>query len=312
MTTKEGSRIVFFGTPEFAVPCLDILIKNKKNVVMVVTQPDQPAGRGKKLTSPPVKKYCDENAILCIQPKSIKSEKFFQTMKDFNANLSIIVAYGKIFPNSLLNLVPLSINVHASILPRWRGASPIAQSIYHQDAETGVSIMKVVEQLDAGPVMLIKKTPIDQNDDTESLTKKLSFIGAQALLDSVELIESGKHIFQEQDESLVTIAPILEVADAQIHWNDAATKIQHHIRAYAPAPGAHTSDGVERIKIYKSIVAEETTSEVPGTLRRQKKRLSVACADQWLDVLELQRPGKNRQGVVDFLNGYSSERTQWS
>lgn len=172
--------------------------------------------------------------------------------------------------------------------------------------------MKVVEELDAGPVMMIKKTLIDPNDDTESLTKKLSLIGAEALLESVELIESGKYSFQEQDEHLVTIAPMLEVSDAQIHWNDPAKKIQHHIRAYAPAPGSHTSDGIERIKIYKSAVTDESTAEAPGTLRRQKKRLSVACADAWLDVLELQRPGKNRQGIVDFLNGYSSERTKWN
>ncbi|MCC7459906.1 MAG: methionyl-tRNA formyltransferase [Proteobacteria bacterium] len=308
----KTSRIVFFGTPQFAVPCLDILVRNKKNIVMVVTQPDQPAGRGKKLTAPPIKKYCDENNIACIQPKSIKSEKFYKIMKEFNADLSIVVAYGRIFPNSLLDLVPLSINVHASILPRWRGASPISQSIYHQDEETGVSIMRVVEELDAGPVMMIKKISIDQNDDTESLTGKLSSLGAQALFESVELIEAGKAEFKEQDENQVTFAPILEVTDALIHWDENASKIQHHIRAYAPSPGAYTSDGVERIKIYKSVVSDEKSNEVPGTLRREKKKLSVACRDQWLDLIEVQRPGKNRQGIVDFLNGYSQERKQWN
>ena len=311
MRTNSEKRIVFFGTPEFAVPCLDILIKNKKNVVMVVTQPDQPAGRGKKITAPPVKKYCEQNEIPCIQPKSIKGEKFHQIVSSLKADLAIVVAYGRIFPNSLLEMIPLSINVHASILPRWRGASPIAQSIYHQDVETGVSIMKVVEQLDAGPVMSLKKIPIEQNDDTEILTKKLSMLGAEALLESVDMIESGKAHFIEQDESQVTIAPILKVEDARIDWNENAKKIQHHIRAYSPSPGAYTFDGIDRIKIYKSVVMDEKSAEKPGTLRRQKKRLSVACSDLWLDLVEVQRPGKNKQNIVDFLNGYPQERKQW-
>ncbi|MEZ4846420.1 MAG: methionyl-tRNA formyltransferase [Bdellovibrionota bacterium] len=312
MRTNSENRIVFFGTPEFAVPCLDILVRNKKNVVLTVTQPDQPAGRGKKLTAPPIKKYCEQHGLSYIQPKSIKNEKFHRTIQDLDPSLSIVVAYGRIFPNSLLEIVPLSINVHASILPRWRGASPIAQSIYHQDAETGVSIMKVVEQLDAGPVMMLKKIPIDESDDTEMLTQKLSVLGAEALLEAVNLIEAGKQHFVEQDESLVTIAPILEVEDARIDWSQSAGKIQHHIRAYAPSPGAYTSDGIDRIKIYKSCVVNEKTEEKPGTLRRQKKRLSVACGDGWLDLLEVQRPGKNRQNVVDFLNGYPQERTRWN
>lgn len=304
-------RIVFFGTPEFAVPCLEILTKNKKNICMVVTQPDQQAGRGKKLTSPPIKTFCDEQKLTCIQPKSIKGEKFFNQMKELKPDLFIIVAYGKLFPKGLLDLVPLSINVHASILPRWRGASPISQSIFHGDPETGVSIMKVVEELDAGPVMLIKKIPIDQQDDTASLTQKLSKIGAEALLEAVEKIEKNDVEFIEQNSKHSTYAPMLNVFDAQIQWGKRAVDLQQHIRAFSPSPGAYTFDGVERIKIYKSTLTGESTSEAPGTLRRQKKRLSVSCGDQWLDLVELQRPGKNRQGIVDFLNGYSSERKLW-
>lgn len=308
----KTSRIVFFGTPEFAVPCLKVLKDNQKNIVLVVTQPDQPAGRGKKLTSPPIKKFCDENGLTCIQPKSIKKEPFLNHMKELKPDLFIVVAYGKIFPTTLLEIAPLSINVHASILPRWRGASPISQSIFHQDAQTGVSIMKLEEELDAGPVMHLKKINIDSEDDTASLTQKLSDIGASALIEALDMLNKDQFKFVDQDNSKVTFAPILEVEDAKINWNKKAIEIQHHIRAYAPSPGAYTFDGTERIKIFKSKCTDEASSEKPGTLRRQKKRLSVACSDQWLDVVEAQRPGKNKQGIVDFLNGYSQERTSWN
>lgn len=308
----KTDRIIFFGTPEFAVPCLEILLKNKKNIVLVVTQPDQPAGRGKKLTSPPVKKYCDENGIKCFQPKSIKNSKFINQIKELQPNLLIVVAYGKIFPSELLNVVPLSINVHASILPRWRGASPISQAIYHRDEETGVSIMKLVEELDAGPVMNVKKIKIESDDDTSSLTQKLAVVGANALIESLNEIEMDQQKFIEQDQNEVTYAPILTVENAKIVWNRQAIEIQHHIRAFSPLPGAYTFDGSERIKIFKSMVMDEKTNETPGTLRKQKKHLSVACADQWLNLLEVQRPGKNKQGIVDFLNGYSREKMKWS
>jgi len=308
----KTERIIFFGTPEFAVPCLEALKKNGKNVVMVVTQPDQPAGRGKKLTSPPIKKFCDEHGMMFIQPKSIKKPDFIDQIKALKPDLFIVVAYGKIFPNSLLELVNLSINVHASILPRWRGASPISQSIFHGDEFTGVSIMKLVEELDAGPVMHVKKIKIDSEDDTASLTLKLSHIGADGLIEALDMLNKDQFEFMEQDESQVTYAPVLKVEDAQIQWSNKAVNIQQHIRAYSPSPGAYTFDGVERIKIFKSKLSDETTDQKPGTLRRQKKRLSVACGDFWLDLLEAQRPGKNKQGIVDFLNGYSPERKNWN
>jgi methionyl-tRNA formyltransferase len=312
MKTKMFPRIIFFGTPEFSVPCLQALKTNHKNIVLTVTQPDQPSGRGKKMSSPPIKKFCDENGLACIQPKSIKTDQFLKQIREFKPDLFIIVAYGKIFPKTLLDLVPLSINVHASILPRWRGASPISQSIYHQDAETGVSIMKLVEQLDAGPVMHIKKIPIDDHDDTASLTHKLSKVGSIALIEALNLIEQDQYKFTEQDNSKVTFAPVLKVENAKIQWTMSAVTIQHHIRAFSPWPGAYTSDGIERIKIFKSNLTSEKSNEKPGTLRRQKKRLSVACSDLWLDILEAQRPNKNKQGIVDFLNGYSHERILWT
>lgn len=306
------NRIVFFGTPEFAVPCLEILTQHQKNVTLVVTQPDKPAGRGKKMTSPPIKIFCDENNIPCIQPKTIKSEKFLKQMKELKADLFVVVAFGRIFPNALLDVAPLSLNVHASLLPRWRGASPISQSILHRDVETGVSIMKVVEELDAGPVMLKKSILIEEDDDTEILTTKLSLLGSKTLLESIEMLERDEAKFVEQDDKHATFAPILEVEDARIDWNRTAEEIQHHIRAYAPSPGAHTFDGVERIKIYKSRVILDGPIGKPGTVTREKKRLKVDCVDGSLDLIELQRPGKKKQGVIDFLNGYPLERKLWS
>ncbi len=305
------NRIIFFGTPEFAVPALDALVKNKKNVLLVVTQPDQPFGRGKKIKSPPVKQYCDEQGIACIQPDSIKTESFFQEIQNQKPDLMIVAAYGRIFPVELLNQGALVINIHASLLPRWRGASPISQAILHGDQKTGIAIMKLVKKLDAGPVMLQKSLNIDENDDTESLTQKLSKLGGDCLLESLNKLEKDDYEFVLQDEANVTYAPMLEVQDAQIHWNKPAVEIQRHIRAYSPSPGAFTSDGYERIKIFRSQLTNESTAESSGKISRQKKQLRVSCGDQWLDILEVQRPDKKRQGIVDFLNGYPQERNQW-
>ncbi len=307
----KTDRIVFFGTPEFAVPCLDALQKNKQNIVLAVTQPDQPAGRGKKLTAPPIKQYCDANGIPCIQPKTITSEKFLQQMRELNPDLFIIVAFGRIFPQSLLDIAPLSLNVHASLLPKWRGASPISQSILHGDAEAGVSIMQLVQELDAGPYMLQKSVHSDENDDTLSLTIKLSNLGAQALLESIGQLNRDQYKFIEQDASQSTYAPMLTVEDAHIDWNRPAIEINRHIRAYAPSPGAHTSDGIDRIKIFKSKISE-VSGKTPGELVREKKKLTIICGKGSLELLELQRPGKNKQPIVDFLNGYPMERKQWN
>lgn len=308
----KTDRIIFFGTPEFAVPCLEALQKNKRNVILAVTQPDQPAGRGKKLTAPPVKQYCDANGIPCIQPKSVKSKNFLNLMYEQKADLFIIVAFGRIFSQALLDVVPLSLNVHASLLPKWRGASPISQSILHGDEKSGVSIMKLVEELDAGPYILQKSIPIDENDNTQTLTTKLSELGAEALLESIDKLSKDEFKFTEQDASQSTYAPILNVEDAHIDWKKSAIDIQRHIRAYAPSPGAHTSDGTDRIKIYKSKIAIENANGNPGQLIREKKKLTVVCGKGALELVELQRPGKTKQGIVDFLNGYPMDRKQWN
>lgn len=308
----KTSRIIFFGTPDFAVPSLQALIENGYEVPLVVTQPDKPTGRGKKMASPPIKVYCDQQNLHCIQPKRVKNNEFVEALRSQNADLFVVAAFGRLLSQKILDLVPLTLNVHASILPRWRGASPIAQSILHGDSETGVSMMKIVQELDAGPVMLQKKIPIDSMDDTEQLTQKLSQVGGQALIESLQLLNHGKADFVEQDSKKATFAPMLNVEDAKIDWNANAINIQRHIRAYSPNPGAHTFDGTERIKIFKSRVLSENAFGKPGTLSRKKKQLMINCKDHMLEILEVQRPGKTRQGIVDFLNGYSPEQTQWT
>lgn len=305
------NRIVYFGTPDFAVTPLQTLIQHQKTISLVVTQPDKPTGRGKKMASPAVKVFCDQNKIECIQPTSVKTPEFLDLLKKQNADLFVVAAFGRILPQKIMDTA-LTLNIHASLLPRWRGASPIAQSILHGDSFAGVSIMKIVKELDAGPFMLQKKIPIDQSDDTETLTQKLSAVGSDALMEAIELLESGKAEFIDQDQRQVTFAPLLDVEAAQIDWKKTAKEIQQHIRAYGPNPGAYTSDGVERIKIFKSTLTLEKTDQEPGTLLRKKKQLLVSANDHWLDILEVQRPGKKKQGIVDFLNGYSMERTTWA
>ena len=311
MRIMQVERIIFFGTPDFAVPALRELHQNYK-VVQVITQPDQPAGRGKKLKSPPVKIYCDENKILYSQPPTIKGESFLREMHDLKPDVMIVAAYGKIFPQSLLSHFPMVLNIHASLLPRWRGASPISQSILTGDHETGISIMKIVKELDAGPVMLQKSIDIEDDDDTDTLTKKLSELGSESLMEALDDIKNDRFEFVEQNEKEVTFAPMLAVEDAKLNWENRACHIQRHIRAYAPMPGAFTYDSSERIKIFRSRLTNQEAREKPGSIVRQKKQLFVACGDEWIEILEVQRQAKNRQGITDFLNGYPMERMKWN
>lgn len=304
-------RIIFFGTPDFAIPALDALIQKGHNVVLVVTQPDKKAGRGKKLTAPPIKTFCEQNKIPYIQPKSIKTKNFRKQLEKYQGDLYVVAAYGRLFTSLFLSKSPLMLNVHASLLPRWRGASPISRSILFGDEKTGVSIMKIVPELDAGPYMVQKQVQIEKDDDTASLTTKLANLGGVALLEALEKIQSNQYEWTIQDETKATFAPILRVEDAKIDWNRNADEIQHHIRSYSPSPGAYTFDGKERIKIFKSDITRDVSSEAPGTFDRQKKKLRVSCSDMWLEIIELQREGKSRQGIIDFLNGYPMERKQW-
>lgn len=305
-------RIIFFGTPDFATPALEAIVQSGRNVVLVVTQPDKKAGRGKKLTAPPVKVFCDQNKIPYIQPRSIKTKEFRKGLKKYKADLYIVAAYGKIFTSTFLKKSPLLLNIHASLLPRWRGASPISRSILFGDTKTGVSIMKIVPELDAGPYMVQKQVVIEEDDDTASLTEKLANLGAAALLEALKKIEDNQYEWIAQDETKATFAPMLSVADAKINWNLPAENIHHHIRAYSPSPGAFTFDGQDRVKIYKSKLTHDPTNQPPGTFDRQKKQLRISCSDEWLEILEVQRPAKNRQSIVDFLNGYPMERKKWT
>lgn len=304
-------RIIFFGTPDFATPALEAIVQSGRNVVLVVTQPDKQAGRGKKLTAPPIKVFCEQNKIPYIQPRSIKTKEFRKGLKKYNADLYIVAAYGKIFTSTFIDRSPLLLNIHASLLPRWRGASPISRSILFGDQKTGVSIMKIVPELDAGPYMVQKQLLIEEDDDTASLTTKLANLGGVALLEALKQIEANQYEWVVQDESKATFAPMLKVEDAKINWNLPAENIHHHIRAFSPSPGAFTFDQVDRIKIYKSKLTQSPTEQPPGTFDRQKKQLRVSCSDDWLEILEVQRPAKNRQNIVDFLNGYPMERKQW-
>ncbi len=299
------SNIVFFGTPLFSERSLKAILNSGRHVSLVVTQPDRPHGRGLTICSPPLKKFCLENNLAIEQPRRLKTQEFVNKIFLTQSKLFVVVAYGRILPATLLQIPQMTLNVHASLLPRWRGAAPIARSILSGDTSTGISIMKLVEELDAGDILLQMQTPIGPDETTGELTEKLAQLGARALIESLDLIDSGDVAFTAQDPHKVTHAPPLATEESRIDWNRSSQEIHNMVRAFNPSPGAYTSDEKWRVKIFRTARTDEPTlGEIPGTLRIQKSRLSVVTKDKWLEILEVQREGKERQLIPSFLCGY--------
>lgn len=306
--------VVFFGTPEFAAASLEAVLASRRKVSLVVTQPDRPAGRGRKVTEPPVKRFAIANDLPTEQPKKLRDESFLRTLRGTQSKLFIVAAYGRILPPEILAIPGLILNVHASLLPRWRGAAPIARAILAGDAKTGISIMKLVQELDAGDVLLQRETGIGTDETCGELTERLSKLGGEILIEALELIECGKARFTPQDVSRITLAPAVSAEEAKIDWGRSAQEIHNQARAFNPWPGAFATDGKQRIKVWRTEITDEKTKGVaPGTLKTEKDRLWVATGDRWLEVSELQREGKARQGAESFLPGYSIATVkQWS
>jgi methionyl-tRNA formyltransferase len=298
-------NIVFFGTPDFATASLEALLAGGHTVPLVVTQPDQPSGRGRKLSEPSVKRFARTRGIPVLQPGRVRDEGFLRTLRDAGAKLFVVAAYGRILPAELLAIPDLILNVHASLLPKWRGAAPIARSILAGEAETGVSIMRLVLELDAGDVLLRKGTTIGENESAGELTGRLSKLGGEALLEALDVVARGEARFTPQDRGNVTFAPPVKAEEGRIDWARSVRDIHNQVRAFNPWPGAFTCDGKQRIKLWRT---ERTTGqrqgEATGTLRAEPGGLQVAAGDGWLRILELQREGKARQEVRSFLPGY--------
>lgn len=302
-------KIVFAGTPDFAARHLAALLSSEHDVIAVYTNPDRPAGRGKKLTASAVKNLAVEHNIPVYQPENFKSDEAKQELADLNADIMIVVAYGMLLPKAVLDTPTLGcINVHGSILPRWRGAAPIQRSIWAGDKEAGVTIMQMDVGLDTGDMLKIATLPIEATDTSASMYEKLAELGPQALVECLTDIANGKAIPVKQDDELANYAKKLSKEEARINWSDDATHIERCVRAFNPWPISHFEALENNIKVWQSRVDEQPTDKPAGTiLQADKTGIYVATGNGVLVLEQLQVPGKKAMAVQDILNS----RANW-
>lgn len=297
-------KIVFMGTPDFAVESLKALYEAGHEIVGVFTQPDKPQGRKMILTPPPVKVYAESVGLKVYQPKSVKTEESYELLKSFDADLFAVVAYGKILPKAVLDLPKFCcVNVHASILPRHRGASPIQWSIYCGDKETGVTTQAMDEGIDTGDILLVEKTEINNDDNFETLHDRLALMGAKLLVDTVKGIEDKTIKPQKQPEEGACYAPIITKEMGQIDFNLNANEIDCRIRAFTPWPSAFFYIDGTRIKVLRAKIGQ-STNQNPGTVVGNNTSIAVACKDgSVIEFVEIQPEGKGRMDAKAYLNG---------
>lgn len=304
---NQPLRIIYAGTPEFAVPALQALIDSPHTVVAVYTQPDRPAGRGRKLRASPVKELALKYDIPVEQPDSLRNPEAQQDLASYDADVMIVAAYGLILPQAILDMPRLGcLNIHGSLLPRWRGAAPIQRSIMVGDQETGVTIMQMDAGLDTGDMLLKKVIPITDQDTSASLHDQLAELGAVALLEVLEGLSMGIVTTEVQDESLVTYAEKLTKAEALIDWNQPADVISRQIRGLNPWPVAQTSHLGEPLRIWMAQSIKANHEANPGTVVIEgPEGIDVATGEGLLRVTRLQLPGGKPLEARDFLNGRS-------
>jgi methionyl-tRNA formyltransferase len=293
------------GTPDFAVPPLRALQESGHRVLAVVTQPDRPKGRGRKLVPPPVKETATAFEIPVIQPETVRSDEFHQRMRRLAPDLFVVVAFGRILPPSLLAIPAMgAVNVHASLLPRHRGAAPIQWAIMEGDAETGVTTMMMDKGMDTGDILLMEKTPIAAEETAAELHDRLSEMGAPLLLATIERLQAGGLTPISQDPGKATYAPMLKKTDGEIDWSQPAERIARRIRGMTPWPGAYTFSGGMRLKIFKARVLERDISVPPGTvLECMPGELRIATGQSALAISEIQGKSGKRLPIDDFLCG---------
>ncbi len=295
-------NIVFMGTPDFAEESLRVLVENGYNVSAVFTKPDMPVGRKRILTPPEVKVAALELGLPVYQPTTLKDDEIYETLKGLKPDLIVVVAYGKILPKRVLDLAPFGcINVHASLLPKYRGASPIQWSIVCGEKETGVSTMLLDEGMDTGDILLTAKTEIGKTETAEQLWDRLKVMGGDLLIETVKGLEEGSIKPIKQDETQATYAPIIKKQDGEIDWNLSANEIDCKIRGLHAWPVAYTKVDNKMLKIFSAEIIEK--QEKAGKVLESEKELVVACGENALKILELQLEGSKRMKTEDFLRG---------
>ena len=301
-------NIVFMGTPEFAVPCLERLIADGHNVKGVFTQPDKPKGRGHKMQFPPVKECAVNNNIPVYQPLKMRDGEAMKILEELNPELIIVVAYGKILPKEILELPKYGcVNMHASILPKYRGAAPIQWCVLNGEKESGVTAMQMDVGLDTGDMLYTEKTEIGENETAGELHDKLSAIGAEVMSKTIKMIENGELKPEKQDDLLSNYAPMLSKDLCPIDWNVSAQEVHNKVRGLSPWPVATTTINGKNLKIHRTELAGKSKGEC-GEVVKADKELIVACGDgNAVRILVLQAEGKKAMPAGDFLRGNSIE-----
>lgn len=299
-------NVIFMGTPEFSIPSLRVLL-DIVNIVAVVTQPDKPVGRKRILTPPPVKKFALENGLRVYQPERVKDERFINTLLLHKPDLIVVAAYGQILPKKILEIPPIGcINVHASLLPKYRGAAPIQWAIINGEKVTGITTMWMNEGMDTGDIFLQEELEIKREWNSEDLTKELSMLGGKVLKKSVEMIESGVIMRVPQDHCKATYAPLLKKEQGKIDWNKTVVDIYNLIRGLYPWPGAFTIKNGREIKIWKAEIYSNGEIVHPGRFYGiiPGDGFIVGCSDGCLLVKELQESGKKRMSAMEYIIGH--------
>ncbi len=299
-------KIAFMGTPDFAVDCLRALANSEHEVVGVFCQPDKPVGRKQELTPPDVKVEALKHNLPVFQPVSLRNGKGVEILEKIKPDLIIVVAYGKILPDDVLSFPKYGcINIHASILPKYRGASPIHFAVLNGDEETGVTSMQMDSGLDTGDILLIKKAKIGINDTTEKMYEVLAPLGAEVLMETIELLKKGELNPIKQDDSLATKVGLLSKDMSPIDWSKSAFEIHNKIRGLYSWPGASTTLNGKTLKIHSSVLSDKKGNNNPGEIVDTNGRLVVSCGDgNCVELTTIQLEGKKRMDVSSFLNGY--------
>ena len=298
-------RLVFAGTPDFAATALKALIAAGHTIVGVYSQPDRPAGRGRKLQPSPVKQVALDHEIPVFQPETLKTAEAQKQLADLKPDVMIVAAYGLILPKAVLDIPTHGcLNIHASLLPRWRGAAPIQRAIAAGDSETGITIMQMDEGLDTGAMLLKSLTAIDTSDTGGSLHDRLAELGGKAIVEALELLKKGELTGEPQNDDLACYASKLSKTEGHIDWATDATAIERLVRAFNPWPGTYTDLGDQRIRIHEARALVTDSDAFPGTVvHRDRDGIDIACGNGTLRITRLQLPGSRAQSVNDLING---------
>lgn len=298
-------KIIFAGTPAFSTPALEALVNAGHEIELVLTQPDRPAGRGMKAAASAVKLLAQKHGLALLQPESLKQAELHVRLASIDADIMVVVAYGLILPLAVLNIPKFGcLNIHASLLPRWRGAAPVERAILAGDRETGITIIQMDQGLDTGPILLQRPIPIAQDDTSQTLRDKLALLGAGCIVEALGRVQQHAFLPVPQDDSGATYAPKLEKHEAEVDWRSKAENIERAVRAFNPSPGAYSRIHEIVIKIWQARAAPDTGG-VPGQIVAVERRgIVVACGEGALVLETVQKSGGKKLSAASFLLGY--------